>query len=134
MTPEECAEAKTHLSAEERQAFKEVLDKYTDVFDGKLGFYPHEKVNIRLEPGAKPVHKRPYPVPYKREELFKRELKHLIREGVLPECGATDWALPTFIVPKKDDRVRWVSDLRALNELIERPQYPLPRIHGIMLK
>jgi len=66
-----------------------VLDKYTDVFDGKLGCYPHEKINIQLKPGAKPIHKRPYPVPYKREELFKRELKHLVRKGILRECGAT---------------------------------------------
>ena len=67
----------------------QVLDKYTDVFDGKLGCYPHEKINIQLKPGAKPIQKQPYPVPYKREELFKEELKHLVREGVLRECGAT---------------------------------------------
>ena len=110
------------------------MDKYTDVFDGKLGCYPHEKIQVKLKPGAKPIHKHAYPVPYKREESFQRELKHLVREGILRECGPTHWAFPTFIVPKKDDRVRWVSDFRALNELIERPQYPLPRIHEIMLR
>ena len=44
---EECASAQTHLSAAEQEAFKEVLDKkYPDVFDGKLGCYPHAKINV----------------------------------------------------------------------------------------
>ena len=77
MTSEECTSAQTHLPAEQQQAFKEILDKYTDVFDSKLGCYPHAKINIRLKPDIKPVHKKPYPVPYKREERFKRELKHM---------------------------------------------------------
>ena len=127
-------EAQTHLSTEERQEFKEVLDKYTEVSNGKLGCYPHEKIHIQLKPGVKPIHKHAYPVSFKREELFKRELEHLVREGVLRECGPTQWGFPTFIVPKKDDRVRWVSNFQALNELIERPQYSLPKIHEIMLK
>ena len=91
VTLEECTEAQTHLSAEERQAFKEDLETDTDGFDGRLGCYSHTKINIRLKPSAKPVHMKHYPV-------------------------------------------RWVNDFRALNKLIERPQYPLPRIHESMLK
>ena len=61
VSPEECAEAQSHLSGEERHKVQQVLEKYADVFDGKLGCCPHEKINIRLKPGALPVHKRPYP-------------------------------------------------------------------------
>ena len=102
ISPEECAEAQNHLSAEERQKFQQVLEKYVDVFDGKLGCYPHEKIKIRLKSGARLVHKRPYTVPYVREDTVKCELKHLVQESVLRPCGATDWAFPTFIIPKKD--------------------------------
>ena len=102
VSPQECAEAQSHLSAEERQKFQQVLEKYVEVFDGKLGCYPHEKIKIRLKSGARLVHKRPYTVPYVREDTVKCELKHLVQESVLRPCGATDWAFPTFIIPKKD--------------------------------
>ena len=95
VTLEECTETQTHLSAEERQAFKEDSETDTDGFDGRLGCYSQTKINIRLKPNAKPVHTKQYPVPYNREKTFKRESKHLVRE---------------IIIPKKDDRVRWVSN------------------------
>jgi hypothetical protein len=39
------------------------------------------------------------------------EYQNLVNDGVLEPVGATEHAYPTFIVPKKDGRVRWVSDL-----------------------
>ena len=58
-------------------------------------------------------------------------MKHLIKIGVLRPCGATRGS-QTFIIPKKDGRVRWVSDFRQLNKLTRRRIYPLPRIHDIL--
>ncbi len=52
--------------------------------------------------------------------------------GILEECRASKWALPCFIVAKKDGQVRQISDLRSLNKCVKRKQYPLPIIHNIM--
>ena len=102
------------------------------MFDGKLGRYPHEKFHLELVEGAKPVFKRAYSVPYKHETVFKKELDSLVADGVLEQCGRSSWAFPTFIIPKSDQTVRWVSDFRDLNTLLLRKPFPMPKIHDVM--
>ena len=54
--------------------------------------------------------------------------------GVLSPARDTEWGLPTFIIPKKDGRVRWFSDMRELNKAIKRTQYTLPIIQDVLRK
>ncbi len=98
------------------------------MFDGNLGVYPHEKVHIDIDPNAKPVHSRQYPVPQIHLKTFKMELDHLVRTGVLASQQESEWESPSFITPKKDSRVCWISNLRQLNKVFRRKQYPLPII------
>ena len=100
-----------HLDDLQKADIKLVLSEFTKLFDGTLGVYPHRKFHIELKPGAKPKHARPYPVSVIHLEAFKKELMHLCEIGVLQPQGASEWASPTFITPKKDGRVHWVSDL-----------------------
>ncbi len=54
--------------------------------------------------------------------------------GVLTKVNHSEWAAPAFIVPKKDGRVRFISDFRKLNKMIKRSPYPLPHIKDMLLK
>ena len=106
--------------------------KNKDLFSGKLGVYPHKEFNLQLKPDAKPFHSKPYAVPRLHLETFKKELDRLVDIGVLVPTGASLWAAGTFVIPKKDGTVRFVTDFRQLNKHINRLQYPLPKIQDII--
>jgi hypothetical protein len=91
-----------------------------------LGVYPHIKFFIDLVPGAIAKHAIPFPILLIHLNALKKELLHLVEIGVLSSQGASEWASPTFISPKKDGKIHRVSDLRELNKvLVKGKQYPL---------
>ena len=109
------------------------MEHHKIMFNGKLGYYPHKKFHLNLIDGYWPIFKRPYPVPFSREKLFKMELDELVRDGVLNHIEKPSaWASPTFIVPKEDGQVQWVSDSCKLNAMLKQKPYPLPKIQDIM--
>jgi hypothetical protein len=110
-----------HLNEEQWSQLRVALTGHDELFNGKLGKYTKRKVHLDLVPDAKPINCHPFPVARAHETLFKHECQNLVNDGVLEPVGATEHAYPTFIVPKKDGRVRWVSDLfRKLNAQLRR--------------
>jgi hypothetical protein len=124
----------THLNTHQKADLLRLLQENNKMFNGTLGVYPHKKVHIDIDPNAKPVHSRPYPVPQIHLKTFKKELDHLVEIGVLASQQETEGALPLFITPNKDGRVCWISNLCQLNKVIRRKQYPLPIITDILRK
>lgn len=98
----------THLNDHQRSKLYDVLRKFEKLFDGTLGLYPHEKIHLELIEGAKPHYSKPYQVPERHKEVFKKELDRLVSIGVLKKCGRSEWSSGTFVVPKSDSTVRWV--------------------------
>ena len=122
----------THLNQEQQRQLFNILELHSELFNGKLGKYPHQKIHLDIQENAKPFHAKPYAVPHIHRQVFKNELKRLCEINVLQQCGRTEWAAGTFIIPKKDGRVRWVSDFRMLNKALRRKIYPLPKIQDIL--
>jgi len=138
-SPDEVASQQQHLTPLQRKDLSKLLSNFGDLFNGTLvhtGRLPkfRKKVSLDLLPESQAFHSRPYPVPERHKAVFKEELERLVEIGVLSRCGPSEWLAPTFIIPKKDGRVRWVSDFRALNKCIKRKVYTIPRIHDILKK
>ena len=64
---------------------------------------------------------------------LKSEVERLVKLGVLKRVNRSQWAAPTFIIPKKDGTVRFISDFRELNKRIRRKPYPIPNIQDMLL-
>ena len=64
---------------------------------------------------------------------MKQEIKRLVDIGVLRKAKTSGWGAPTFIIPKKNGTVRFISDFRELNKRIKRKPYPMPRIQDMLL-
>ena len=83
MDIKQVASQQTHLMKEQQKGLEKVLLKYPQFFDGKLGVYPHRLFHIEVDPNAKPVARRPYPVADNQYKTYKKELDHLVELGVL---------------------------------------------------
>ena len=125
-------DTQTQLSVEDRNTLSTMLNKHTTLFDNILKVYPHSLIYIDIQQNVMPWHLRAYPVAHIHLDVFKVELLCLCKIGVLEICGAAQWASPTFIIPKKDGSVRWVSNFSELNKVIQRRTYPLPHIQDIL--
>jgi hypothetical protein len=123
-----------HLKYDEKHKLRMLLEKYKILFDGTLGHWTSDPYDIELKPDAKPYHAKPYPIPKAYENTLRMEVDRLVKEGVLKKINCSEWAAPTFIIPKKDHTVRFISDFRELNKRIKRKPFPLPKIQDLLLK
>jgi len=62
------------------------------------------------------------------------EVDRLVKIGVLKKVNRSEWAAPSFAIPKKDQTIRFINDFRELNKRIKRIPYPLPKIQDMLLK
>jgi hypothetical protein len=122
------------LNTCQKAALHALLSKYKGLFNGELGDWDSSPVSIKLQPDAKPFHARAYPVLQIHEAAMKREVKQLVMIGVLEECNYSEWGAPTFIIPKKDGRIRFISHFRKLNQYLKRKPFPIPKIQDMLLE
>jgi hypothetical protein len=125
-----------HLSAEEQDLLYKVLGQFEDRFQGQLGEWPDEEITAELKKDATPYHcGKPIRIPHVHLGTLKKEVQRLIDTGVLEEVSGTKagpWCAPSFIVRKKDGKVRFVTDYRELNKHIRRKPWPMPHVTDLI--
>ena len=73
----------TQLNAEERTQLLRLLGGFEELFGGTLGDWDTETVKLELNPDSEPFNSKYYLVPRITEENFRKELKQLVKIGVL---------------------------------------------------
>ena len=114
-----------YLLPQQHQQLYSMLQKFHKLFDGQLKTFKGPPVHLQLIKNPKPVRHRPYSVPTSHLTVFKAELQRLLKIGVIEKAMQSEWIVGTFIVPKKDGHVRWITDFRGLNKSLCRIVYPL---------
>ena len=130
---EQICSAQDQLQVEQQKKLLALLQKYSELFDGTLGTWQGTEVDLQLKEGAVPYHAKAFPVPKVHMDSLKMEVERLCKLGVLKRVNRSEWAAPTFIIPKKDGTVRFISDFRELNKWIRRQPYPIPHIQDMLL-
>ena len=99
-----------HLNAGQRNDLFRVIKEHESLFYGTLGVCPHKQFHIELKPDHTLGSRLHYLVPRVHSEVFRRELNHLVKLGVVEPQGLSRWVSPSFIhntyIPKKDSTVR----------------------------
>jgi hypothetical protein len=121
-----------HLSANQQRKLLQLLTKYELLFDGTLGDWKTKPVSFQLKEGVSPYHGQAFPVPKVHKETIIKKVERLCQLGVLERQPASEWALPSFIIPKKDKTVRFFSGFWEVNKRLVRKPLPIPKISTVL--
>jgi hypothetical protein len=116
-----------HLSADQQKKLLRLLKKYESLFDGTLGDWKTKPVSFQLKEGVSPYHGQAFPVPKIHKDTIIKEMERFCKLGVLERQPASEWASPSFIIPKKDKTIHFLSDFWEVNRRIVRKPFPIPK-------
>ena len=77
-----------------------------------------------------PVSQKPYPIAMKHYNWVKEEIDKLLEAGVIRNSHSS-WSAPIIVVPKGDGGKRLVIDYRALNKVMRKFVWPMPKVEDI---
>ena len=124
--------AQDHLTIPEKMALSKILSTRIKIFQVLLGSWKGKQIHLEFVPGAKPHACRPFPIPQIYKKLVKEEVQWLVKIGLVTKVEASEWSLPSFAIPKKNQTIWFVTDFRVLNTMLKRKPYPLLIIHEII--
>ena len=120
------------LKSKTQPSTASILSKYENVFTG-LGKLKAHPVHFHLKPNAKPIIQPPRQIPYHLQPAFEKIIHEMERDDVIEQHhGPVTWLANPVLIPKPDGTIRITVDLRGLNQALEDPHLPIPRIEDIM--
>jgi hypothetical protein len=71
-------------------------------------------------------------VPKIHKDTIVKEAERLCQLGVLERQPASEWALPSLMIPKKNKTVCFLSDFWEVNKRLVRKLFPIPKISTVL--
>ena len=115
------------LTSDETVTLAKTLTEYADVFsknDMDLGKFSAIKHPINTN-NATPIRQKMRRTLLGFDKEEKTHLDDLLASGVI-RPSSSPWASPPVLIRKKDGRVRYCIDYRALNNVTVKDAFPLP--------
>ena len=94
-----------------------------------IGTTPLTQMSINTG-DSDPVSQKPYPVAMKHYNWVKEEIDKLLEAGVIRNSHSS-WSAPIIVVPKGDGGKCLVIDYRALNKVMRKFIWPMPKVEDI---
>ena len=98
---EELVASLTYLNRDQQFELLLVMNEHKPMFAGKVGQWKGPPINIQLKDNFKPRHAKAYRVPHAYLQVFKKEIERLVEIGTLSPVIQSEWASPTFFIPKR---------------------------------
>jgi hypothetical protein len=83
-----------------------------------------------LKPGTAPIYKNLLRITTPKLAELKEHIRELLEKGFI-HPSSSSWGAPVIFVLKNDGTQRLGMDYHALNEVIIKNKYPLPRIDDL---
>ena len=93
-----------------------LLKVFEEFFGGTLGDWYIYPINLKLKTDSKPFNFKYYPVPIINKETYLKELKRLAEIEALTPVQHSRYCTPIFIIPKKEEIVRFIKYYPGLNQ------------------
>ncbi len=85
-----------------------------------------------MREGVSPYHGQAFPVPKIHKDTINKEVERLCKLGVLEQQQASEWVLPSFVIPKKNNTIHFLSNFRKVNKRLVRKPFPIPKISTVL--
>jgi hypothetical protein len=102
------------------------------LFDSSLGDWKTKLVSFQIKEGVSPYHCQAFPVSKIHKDAFIKEVERLCKLGVLERQPASEWASPSFIIPKQNKTVHILSNFWEGNKRLVRIPFPIPKISTVL--
>ncbi|XP_058827473.1 uncharacterized protein K02A2.6-like [Topomyia yanbarensis] len=115
-------------------ALKDILAKYSSVFDGNVGKISGVQASFNQRADSKPVYIKARPVAFAVRDAVGEEIDKFVEAGIWEKVDQSDWATPIVPVCKAGGKVRLCGDYKiTVNPSLLIDDHPLPTVEELFV-